>query len=224
MIFFLLLFSSLSFDHSLFNKLSIYQIMVSSFQDGDPNVGHNQGYGPSEHKGDLQGIINSLDYIKDLGFNAIWMTPIFASYITDTKLASTGYYPNDYFNIDYRFGGNDKFRELVQTAHNKGIYIILDVFLVIMEKIFNNHQMEILLQIPKRMDILMLNIQTRLNFSKKLPDIGLRIMKLMDGVLMLQKNLQEFTRVIMVIIFMIFVKLLKMSVIEGVQKGNNGEF
>ena len=124
--FFFLLFSSLSFDDSLFNSLSIYQIMVSSFQDGDPNVGHNQGYGPCDHKGDLQGIIDSLDYIKDLGFNAIWMTPIFESSIQDTKLASTGYYPNNYFNIDYRFGSTKKFRELVQTAHSKGIYIILD--------------------------------------------------------------------------------------------------
>ena len=100
--------------------------MVSSFQDGDPSIGHGRGYGPSHHNGDLQGIINALDYIKDLGFNAIWMTPIFESSIQDKQLSSTGYYPNNYFNIDPHFGTTDKFRELVQAAHNKGIYIILD--------------------------------------------------------------------------------------------------
>jgi len=125
--------SSFAVDESKFNGLSIYQVMVSTFQDGDPTIGHGVGYGPSHHNGDLQGIINSLDYIKDLGFNAIWMTPIFDStgttgnvYVYDKNLASTGYYPTDCFNVDPKFGGNEKLKELVTAAHARGIYVILD--------------------------------------------------------------------------------------------------
>lgn len=79
------------------NHLRIYQIMVESFVDGDSSIGHGTGYGPSHHNGDLQGIIDSLDYIQSLGMNAIWMTPIFESapiegqdYWAD-KLDATGY-------------------------------------------------------------------------------------------------------------------------------------
>lgn len=107
------------------NELRIYQVMVSSFQDGDPNVGYGTGYGPGPHNGDLQGVINALDYIKDLGMNAVWMTPIFTS-DGNTQLDSTGYFCSDYFNVDPKFGGNDKFRELVEACHDKDMYVILD--------------------------------------------------------------------------------------------------
>lgn len=107
------------------NELRIYQIMVSSFQDGDSNVGYGTGYGPGPHNGDLQGIINALDYIKSLGMNAIWLTPIFTSDGTG-QLDSTGYFCSDYFNVDPKFGGNAVFEELVTEAHAKGLNVILD--------------------------------------------------------------------------------------------------
>ena len=102
--------------------------MVSSFQDGDSNLGYGTGYGPSAHKGDLRGIINALDYIKDLGFNALWMTPVFDS--TNGQggalLQSTGYFATNYFKIDPHFGDETVFKELVDKAHAKGLYVILD--------------------------------------------------------------------------------------------------
>lgn len=107
------------------NELRIYQIMVSSFQDGDSNVGYGTGYGPGPHNGDLQGIINALDYIKSLGMNAIWLTPIFTSDGTG-QLDSTGYFCSDYFNVDPKFGGNAVFDQLVTEAHAKGLNVILD--------------------------------------------------------------------------------------------------
>lgn len=107
------------------NELRIYQIMVSSFQDGDSSVGYGTGYGPGPHNGDLQGIINALDYIKSLGMNAIWLTPIFTSDGTG-QLDSTGYFCSDYFNVDPKFGGNAVFEELVAEAHAKGLNVILD--------------------------------------------------------------------------------------------------
>jgi glycosidase len=101
--------------------------MVSSFQDGDPSRGFTCAYGPSNATkgGDLQGIINAADYIKDLGCNAIWMTPIFESN-GGGELDSTGYFAYDYFNIDDQFGTNEKFAELVDVYHSKGMAVILD--------------------------------------------------------------------------------------------------
>lgn len=124
----LLLITGLAVDESLFNKLSIYQVMVSSFQDGDGGRGYVIGYGPSSHNGDLQGIINSLDYIKDLGFNAIWMTPIFDSSdgTGGAILQSTGYFATNYFKVDPKFGNEDTLRSLVSKAHSLGLYVILD--------------------------------------------------------------------------------------------------
>ncbi len=107
------------------NELRIYQIMVSSFQDGDSSVGYGTGYGPGPHNGDLQGIINALDYIKSLGMNAIWLTPIFTS-DGNNQLDSTGYFCSDYFNVDPKFGGNAVFEQLVTEAHVKGLNVILD--------------------------------------------------------------------------------------------------
>lgn len=106
------------------NELRIYQVMVSSFQDG-ASCGYGTGYGPGPHNGDLQGVINALDYIKDLGMNAVWMTPIFKS-DGNEQLDSTGYFCSDYFNVDDKFGGNETFERLVEAAHDKGMYVILD--------------------------------------------------------------------------------------------------
>src|SRR6476660_5282197 len=114
--------------------LRTYEIMVESFVDGDPARNYNAGYGTSHHKGDLRGIINSLDYIKSLGMNAIWMTPIFDSHAgeprqgggIDLKLDATGYYTRDYFKIDPKFGSLADAQELVTKAHEKGLYIFFD--------------------------------------------------------------------------------------------------
>lgn len=108
-----------------FNELRIYQVMVESFQSGDASLGFFQGYGPSKHNGDIKGIINALDYIKGLGMNALWLTPIFDTN-ANTQLAATGYYAYDYFSIDPHFGTVDDFRKLVEECHNRNMYIILD--------------------------------------------------------------------------------------------------
>lgn len=110
------------------NELRIYQVMVASFQDGDPSIGYTQMWGPDNQLkgGDLQGIINAVPYIKELGCNAIWMTPIFESGTGNEKLDATGYFAMDYFNIDDQFGTMEKFDELVETCHDEGLAVILD--------------------------------------------------------------------------------------------------
>lgn len=114
------------------NTLMTYQIMVESFVDGDSSIGHGTGYGTSHHKGDLQGIIQSLDYIQALGVNAIWLTPIFESqpiagqdHWAD-RLDATGYFATDYFKIDPRFGDLATAKTLVDEAHKRGLYVFFD--------------------------------------------------------------------------------------------------
>ena len=113
-------------------ELSIYQVMVGSFQHGDGGAsGYSDMWGPGGHRknGNLRGIIDALDYIKDLGMNAIWMTPIFDSSNGgngDERLKATGYFANNFFAIDPHFGTEAEFDELVRKAHEKGMYIILD--------------------------------------------------------------------------------------------------
>ncbi|PSW20174.1 glycosidase [Photobacterium sanctipauli] len=114
------------------DDLRIYQIMVESFVDGDPAIGHGTGYGTSHHMGDLQGIIDSLDYIESLSMNAIWLTPIFYSIPVEgqahwaDRLDATGYFASDYFKIDPRFGTMEQAKELVEKAHEKGLYVFFD--------------------------------------------------------------------------------------------------
>ncbi|MFH0264825.1 alpha-amylase family glycosyl hydrolase [Vibrio rumoiensis] len=114
------------------NNLRIYQIMVESFVDGDPKANYDNGYGTSHHRGDLQGIIDSLDYIQSLNVNAIWLTPIFTSLPIDgqsqwdDKLDATGYFTSNYFQIDPKFGTLEQAKTLVDEAHRRGLYIFFD--------------------------------------------------------------------------------------------------
>lgn len=111
--------------------LTIYQIMVASYQHGDGGgPGYKAMWGPDDARknGNLRGIINALDSIKSLGVNAIWLTPIFDS--TEAgggeKLQATGYFTNNFFKIDPNFGTEEDFQELVDKAHDRGLYVILD--------------------------------------------------------------------------------------------------
>ncbi|MDE7393871.1 MAG: hypothetical protein K2M80_05310 [Muribaculaceae bacterium] len=112
--------------------LTIYQIMVASFQHGDGGApGYTAMWGPDNARkdGNLRGIINAVDFIDSLGVNAVWLTPIFDStkaLYDDPKLNATGYFTNDYFTIDPNFGTDADLRELIDKLHRRGIYVILD--------------------------------------------------------------------------------------------------
>lgn len=119
----------------------IYLIMPDRFANGDyTNDSYSDMADPNHdrknpfyrHGGDLQGIINHLDYVKDLGVTAIWLTPVIENnqYLTDEggvmRSAYHGYGFTDHYNVDKRLGGNEKYKELVDKAHAKGIKIIHD--------------------------------------------------------------------------------------------------
>ena len=70
--------------------------------------------------GDLLGIVDKLDYLQDLGINAIYLNPIFAS------ASNHRYHTYDYYQVDPLLGGNNALRELLDEAHRRDIRIVLD--------------------------------------------------------------------------------------------------
>lgn len=70
--------------------------------------------------GNLWGVIEQLDYLQDLGINAIYFTPIFQS------ACNHRYHTHDYYQIDPILGGNTAFQELLDAAHQRQIKIVLD--------------------------------------------------------------------------------------------------
>jgi glycosidase len=75
------------------------------------------------HGGDIQGIINKLDYVKDLGFTAIWSTPVL---LNNMYMSYHGYAATDLYIVDPRFGSNELYKTLVDEAHDRGLKVIYD--------------------------------------------------------------------------------------------------
>lgn len=105
----------------------VYQIMPDRFYNGDKSNDPKNvlKWGDkvtvtSMFGGDLQGIIDKLDYLEELGINLIYLTPVFLS-STNHK-----YNTRDYYKIDNTFGDINKAKELVQKCHEKNIKIIFD--------------------------------------------------------------------------------------------------
>lgn len=72
--------------------------------------------------GDLRGVINKLDYLKELGIDIIWLSPIYCSPMVDQ-----GYDISDYYNIDPRFGTMEDMEELLEEAKTRDMYILMDL-------------------------------------------------------------------------------------------------
>jgi cyclomaltodextrinase len=70
--------------------------------------------------GDLYGVLERLDYLQDLGINALYFTPVFAS------ASNHRYHTYDYYNVDPLLGGNQALREVLDAAHARGIRVVLD--------------------------------------------------------------------------------------------------
>ena len=121
----------------------MYLIMIDRFADGDQsNNDPPQSRGIYDrknkfyyHGGDLQGVIDRLPYLKELGVTAIWLTPWYDNYdrlnqieLKEDKPSTGfhGYNPQDFYAVDEHFGTHAKLRELVEAAHRSGIKIIQD--------------------------------------------------------------------------------------------------
>ena len=79
----------------------------------------------ARHGGDIQGIMDHLDYIADLGATAIWCTPLLLD--NQPRESYHGYACSDYYHIDPRFGDNEHYKAFVAKAHEKGLKVIMDI-------------------------------------------------------------------------------------------------
>ena len=111
----------------------VYLILPDRFANGNPDndstddtVEKVQRTNPGRrHGGDLQGMIDHLDYIADLGATAIWSTPLL---LDDENGASYhGYSCSDYYHIDPRYGTNELYRTYVDECHKRGLKVIMDI-------------------------------------------------------------------------------------------------
>lgn len=133
-----------------FRQETIYFIVVDRFYDGDPsnNIGFNaELYDPTYEDwwkywgGDLQGVIDKLDYLKGLGVTAIWLTPLFEQVeqlVFEKYAAIHGYWAKDFKRINPRYIGKDEdpslfqeketvFDRLIAALHDRGMKLILDI-------------------------------------------------------------------------------------------------
>jgi glycosidase len=111
----------------------IYLLMPDRFANGD-SINDNIDYQPDKankneinrrHGGDIKGIQNHLDYIKELGATAIWSTPLLEN--NYSKFTYHGYAISDFYKIDPRYGSNDDYVNLVSASHQKGLKVIMDM-------------------------------------------------------------------------------------------------
>ena len=113
------------------NSDVMYLITPDRFVNGDESNdevnGMREGYNRDEdfgrHGGDIEGIRQSLDYIKDMGFTAIWLNPVLEN--DQEKYSYHGYSTTDYYKVDPRYGSNEEYIALSNEASEMGIGMIM---------------------------------------------------------------------------------------------------
>jgi alpha-amylase len=101
---------------------SVYQVLTDRFarSDGSTQVCTNLS---NYCGGDYKGMINKLDYIKDMGFDAIWISPI----VDNLDPGYHGYWARNWEQVNSHFGSEQDLIDLVNAAHDKGIWVMVDV-------------------------------------------------------------------------------------------------
>ena len=117
----------------------LYMLMPDRFAQGaghNPQIKGMRNYvedrtKPSlRHGGDLNGIREHLDYFKELGVTALWLTPVLENDSPDSKNGFStyhGYATTNYYRVDPRFGTNDDYKRLCDEAHQKGLKVVMDM-------------------------------------------------------------------------------------------------
>lgn len=111
----------------------IYLLMPDRFANGDPSNDSvesmlektNRANPDGRHGGDIRGVINHLDYIKELGVTTLWLNPFQEN--NNPKYSYHGYAITDFYKTDARFGTNSDYLELVQKSHDNDMKVIMDV-------------------------------------------------------------------------------------------------
>jgi neopullulanase len=123
------------------SKDFIYLIMPDRFSNADPSNDKFADMADPEsdrknpylrHGGDLEGVTNHLDYLKDLGVTTLWLNPVIENNQPQTneggamRAAYHGYGFTDQYNVDRRLGGNAAYKKMIETAHAKGMKVMQD--------------------------------------------------------------------------------------------------
>ncbi len=117
------------------NSDVMYLITPDRFANGNPDNDAVEGMlelpdrenKGGRHGGDIEGIINSLEYLHEMGFTSIWLNPVLEN--NQEQYSYHGYSTTDYYKVDPRFGSNAEYKKLSETANQKGIKIIMDMIM-----------------------------------------------------------------------------------------------
>ncbi|HPE58044.1 MAG TPA: glycoside hydrolase family 13 protein [Bacteroidales bacterium] len=115
------------------NSDAIYLITPDRFVNGDPGNDYMPEIGDTldrsdpqaRHGGDIQGVINSLQYLSDMGFTSIWLNPVLENKMPRTSYH--GYAVTDFYKVDPRFGSNEDYQILGQACQKNGFKLIMDM-------------------------------------------------------------------------------------------------
>ncbi|WP_447640438.1 MULTISPECIES: glycoside hydrolase family 13 protein [Chitinophagaceae] len=116
------------------NKDFIYLLMPDRFSNGDPandkvvgllDQSLSRDTLTSRHGGDLQGVMNHLDYLQQLGITSLWMTPALEN--NEPRTSYHGYANTENYKMDPRYGSNEQFKALTDSLHRRGMKMVMDV-------------------------------------------------------------------------------------------------
>jgi neopullulanase len=122
-----------AFAQGITSKDLVYLLMPDRFSNGDPTNDRIAGMRDQtlnrdsiyhRHGGDLQGVINHLDYLKDLGVTSVWMTPVIENDMPNRT--EHGYAFTNHYKIEPRFGGPEAYKKLSDELHKRGMKLIQD--------------------------------------------------------------------------------------------------
>lgn len=111
---------------------AMYLLMPDRFANGDPTndstvntvEGVDRTKNGGRHGGDIQGIIDHLDYLEDLGFTALWSTPLLED--NEPTYSYHTYAQSDYYKIDPRYGTNEDYKRLATEMHKRDMKLVMD--------------------------------------------------------------------------------------------------
>lgn len=113
----------------------IYLLMPDRFANGNPDndevkgmlEGVDRNNPDARHGGDIKGVSDHLDYIREMGMTAVWLTPTFENDQTPEYGAYHGYAATDLYKVDRRFGSNEEFKAFVNKCHSNDMKVIMDM-------------------------------------------------------------------------------------------------
>lgn len=117
------------------NSDVMYLITPDRFANGNPDNDavegilemHDRENKWGRHGGDIEGIVNSLDYLDEMGFTSIWLNPILEN--NQDQYSYHGYSTTDFYKVDPRFGTNEEYKTLSEKANKKGLKLIMDMIM-----------------------------------------------------------------------------------------------